>query len=79
MEGDDFHDDRNAWCGDQCEPGVAETRKCVMGEGAPSDINDWDGFDRFCLEDLHLGAPDCPPQGAIRTEEDPVKSTEENP
>lgn len=78
-EDDDFHDNREAWCGDHCEPGVVETRKCVMGAEVSNDIDDWDGVNRFCKEDLFVGAPECPPLGAIRREADPVKDSEEGP
>ena len=75
--GTNGHDTRDAWCGDHCEPNVAQTRSCVMGFGAPTNLSDWDGINRFCIEDLFLGDPTCgsgsPPAHSIRIEEEPVK------
>lgn len=74
----DGHDTRNAWCTDHCEPGLTQMRDCIMKITVPTNPDDWDGYDRFCTEDLFQGCagPSSPGEHAIRTEQEPVKVLE---
>jgi len=77
-DGGNGHDARNAWCTDHCEPGVVQMRNCIMAPATSIEPTDWDGYDRFCKEDLFLGCggSSAPREHAIRIEDEPVKNSE---
>lgn len=68
-------DTRNAWCDgiNHCGLGGATSEECEMHSSTIQQVED--GVDRFCIEDLLIGDPNCvaapPKPGAIRTDADP--------